>query len=363
MVWQGERGYVTLSKLTTNCNAASHGDMPMRPSDRLRRPLTALLVAMLLGLGPASASAWWDSGHRLVALVAWSRMDAATRVRVLKLLGEHPQINKYFTPPDELQDESMRNQWIISQAAVWSDLVRKTDRDRPTWHYINRPLFLSRDARRLLEPRLKVNLATVVPPAANLATRELNVIQAIRLCRRRLAAGDISDAERAVCVTWLCHMIGDIHQPCHSTASFTAKRFPLGDRGGNDVPIKGRDKTINLHMYWDGQFGGGRSLSGDLVRRAAVLLADRKLVSAGLRAEKQLRAESWVSESHRLAQQVVYSPKILAAIRRGEADAEKEIPAVALSRAYATKAHAVSRRRVVEAGFRLARVLRDGVKQ
>ena len=317
---------------------------------------------MLLGLGPASASAWWDSGHRLVALVAWSRMDTATRVRVLKLLGQHPQVNKHFTPPDELRDQSMRNQWVISQAAVWSDLVRKTDRDRPTWHYINRPLFLSDDARRLLEPRLKVNLSTVVPPAASLATQELNVIQAITLCRRRLAARDAGDAERAVCVTWLCHMVGDVHQPCHSTASFTAKRFPLGDRGGNDVPIQGRKKTINLHMYWDGQFGGGRSLSGDLVRRAAVLLADRKLVAAGRRAEKQLQAEAWVSESHRLAQQVVYSPKILAAIRRGEADAEKEIPAVALSRAYAKQAQAVSRQRVVEAGFRLARVLKEAVK-
>ncbi len=362
MVWQVDCDYVTLSKLTTNCNAASHGDLPMNQSKPRRRLLTAAVVAMLLGLGSASASAWWDSGHRLVALVAWSRMDTATRVRVLKLLGQHPQVKEHFTPPDELRDPSMRHQWIISQAAVWSDLIRKTDRDRPTWHYINRPLFLSNDARRLLEPRLKVNLSTVVPPAASMATQELNVIQAITLCRTRLAARDTGNAERAVCVTWLCHMVGDVHQPCHSTASFTAKRFPLGDRGGNDVPIQGRKKTINLHMYWDGQFGGGRSLSGDLVRRAAALLADSKLVSVGRRAEKQLQAEGWVSESYRLARQVVYSPKILAAIRRGEADAKKKIPAVAVSRAYAKQAHAVSRRRVVEAGFRLARVLKEAVK-
>ena len=361
-MWQVGYQYVTLSELTTTCNAACHGKTPMNPPNCRGRLLTAGLVAMLLGLGPASASAWWDSGHRLVALVAWSRMDTSTRARVLKLLGQHPQAKEYFTPSEKLQNDSMRHQWVMSQAAVWSDLVRKTDRDRPTWHYINRPLFLSNDARRLLGPRLKVNLSTVVPPAANLATQELNVIQAITLCRRRLAARETGAAERALCVTWLCHMVGDVHQPCHSTASFTAKRFPLGDRGGNDVPIQGQEKTINLHMYWDGQFGGGRSLSGDLVRRAAVLLADRKLVAAGRRAEKQLQAEGWVSESHRLAQQVVYSPKILAAIRRGEADAEKEIPAVALSRAYAKQARAVSRQRVVEAGFRLARVLKEGVK-
>ena len=38
------------------------------------------------------------------------------------------------------------------------------------------------------------------------------------------------------------------------------------------------------------------------------------------------------------------------------------IPAVALSGDYARQAVSVSRRRVVEAGFRLARVLAEGVK-
>jgi len=334
----------------------------MKQPSRIRRLVAVGLVVTMLGSCPSNVPAWWDSGHRLVALVAWSRMDAATRGRVLQLLGQHPQAEEFFTPSEKLRGDSIRHQWTISQAAVWSDLVRKTDRDRPTWHYINRPLFLSTDDRRVLGPRLKVNLASGVPKEATLATQELNVIQAITLCRRRLAARETSDAERAVCVTWLCHMVGDVHQPCHSTASFTAKRFPRGDRGGNDVPIRGDEKDINLHMYWDGQFGGGRTLSGDLVRRAAVLLADGKLVAAGRRAQKQLRAETWVSESHRLAREVVYSPTILRAIRRGESDPGQAIPAVALSGDYARQARSLSRRRVVEAGFRLARVLAEGVK-
>ncbi len=323
------------------------------------RLLTACLWAIILVATPGLASAWWDSGHRLVALVAWSRMDVPTRTRVIRLLGQHPQVEKYFTPPARLQDGPMRHQWIISQAAVWSDLVRKTDRDRPTWHYINRPLFLTEKARRALGPRLTVNLATRLPKRVSLATQELNVIQAIALCRRRLTAKDATDAERAVCVTWLCHLVGDVHQPCHSTASFTAERFPKGDRGGNDVPIRGDKKTINLHMYWDGQFGQTRTLDGDLVRRAAALLADRKLVAAGRRAEKRLRGETWVAESHRLAREVVYSAAILSAIRSGEIDSEKPIPAVELSTDYARQARAVARRRVVEAGFRLARVLAE----
>ena len=115
-------------------------------------------------------------------------------------------------------------------------------------------------------------------------------------------------------------------------------------------------------MYWDGQFGSGRTLNGDLVRRAASLLADAKLVSAGRRAEKRLKPEGWVTESHQLARNVVYSPVILRAIRRGESDPQRAIPAVALSDDYARQAAAVSRRRVVEAGFRLARVLAEGAR-
>lgn len=334
----------------------------MTQRNRGRRLLAVGLVLLLVSVWPAPARSWWDSGHRLVALIAWDRMDANTRMRVLKLLGKHPQAEKYFTPDKQVQGVQMRHRWIVSQAAVWSDLVRKTDRDRPTWHYINRPLFLSADDRRVLGRKLKVNLDSGVPKTATLATQELNVIQAITLCRRRLSARDTSDGERALCVTWLCHMVGDVHQPCHSTASFTARRFPRGDRGGNDVPIRGDKKDINLHMYWDGQFGSGRTLNGDLVRRAASLLADAKLVSAGRRAEKRLKPEGWVTESHQLARNVVYSPVILRAIRRGESDPLQAIPAVALSDDYARQAAAVSRRRVVEAGFRLARVLAEGAK-
>ncbi len=326
------------------------------------RLLAIGMVVITLWICPLTASAWWDPGHRLVALIAWSRMDQKTRAATLKLLGQHPHARKYFTPPKEVRGETLRRQWVISQAAVWSDLVRKTDYDRPTWHYINRPLFLSDRSRRLLGPRLPVNLATVVPRAATLETGELNVIQAIRLCRQKLSAAGTSDTDRALCVTWLCHMVGDVHQPCHSTATFTESRFPKGDRGGNDVPVQGTTEPINLHMYWDSQFGGGRTLTPDLTRRAATLLADPKLVAAGRQAQGQLQAEVWVGESHRLARELVYSPAILEAIRRGEADAGKPIPPVGLSKQYARMAREVSRRRVVEAGFRLARVLRDALQ-
>ena len=324
------------------------------------RSLARVLCATLLAAAPSPVSAWWDSGHRIVALVAWSQLSPAARSRVLSLLGRHPQARQYFTPPGDLPGGvEFQQQWIISQAAVWSDLVRKTDRDRPTWHYINRPVFLSSTERKILATTLKVNVATALPADVSLATGELNVIQALRFCRKRLVAKGGSEADRALCMTWICHLVGDVHQPCHSTATFSSRRFRAGDRGGNDIPIARAAGDTNLHMVWDSQFGGSRTLESDVVRRVAALLADARLVAAGRRAARRMRTETWVAESHRLAREVAYHPVILDAIRRAERDPEQPIPPITLPKGYAGQAAAVARRRVVEAGFRLAKVLSE----
>ncbi|MFP6769593.1 MAG: S1/P1 nuclease [Planctomycetaceae bacterium] len=322
------------------------------------RPIAWMLSAALLAVVPSPVSAWWDSGHRIVALVAWSQMSPAVRSRVLAALDHHPQAREYFTPPPKFQGGiEFQRQWIISQAAVWSDLVRKTDRDRPTWHYINRPVFLSASERKILSAKLKINVATALPADVSLATRDLNVIQALAFCRKRLVARGGSQADRALCITWICHLVGDVHQPCHSTATFSTRRFPTGDRGGNDIPIARTGGDTNLHMVWDGQFGGSRTLESGVVRRAASLLADPRLVAAGHRAAKRLEAETWVEESHRLAREVVYHPAILDAIRRAERDPGQPIPPITLPKGYSGQAAAVAGRRVVEAGFRLAKLL------
>ena len=317
-----------------------------------RRWPVLLLVTILV----TPADAWWDSGHRVVALIADSRLAPRTRARLLEVLGQHPQVKKYFTPPADLSGLRARRQWTLTQAAVWPDAIRGTDRDRPTWHYVNLPLFLSTPDQQQLAGRLRVNVSRRLPAGVNLETRGLNVIQAISFCRKQIVRDDVTDADKAICVAWLCHLVGDVHQPCHSTAVFTGRRFLRGDRGGNDIPLVG---DTNLHKFWDSQLGNSRAFGNEVVRRAASLLADRELVAAGMKAEKNLSPVAWVSESHALARQVAYHPLILAAVRQGEFQAEQEIPAIRLPEDYARQATRVSQRRGVEAGFRLARVLAE----
>jgi hypothetical protein len=58
-------------------------------------------------------------------------------------------------------------------------------------------------------------------------------------------------------VTWLSHLVGDLHQPLHATAYFTAK-FLTGHRGGNlaNLRISGGG-IVKLHQFWDGLLGSG----------------------------------------------------------------------------------------------------------
>jgi len=51
---------------------------------------------------------------------------------------------------------------------------------------------------------------------------------------------------------FITHIIGDIHQPLHSSSLFN-DQFPNGDRGGNDFFINFPENTeLNeLHKFYD----------------------------------------------------------------------------------------------------------------
>ncbi len=74
----------------------------------------------------------------------------------------------------------------------------------------------------------------------------------------QLIRGTAPDAQKAVAIVWLEHIIGDLHQPLHTSAKVTDSN-PKGDQGGNlfFLTPKGtpRDKQENLHSYWDGIIG------------------------------------------------------------------------------------------------------------
>ncbi|PFH34970.1 hypothetical protein BESB_058570 [Besnoitia besnoiti] len=68
----------------------------------------------------------------------------------------------------------------------------------------------------------------------------------------------------------LIHLLGDIHQPLHTTLAFSPA-FPDGDRFGSKIPVIGpKGRATNLHSFWDA--------AGDLYTKRAVDIRDEELL-------------------------------------------------------------------------------------
>jgi hypothetical protein len=212
--------------------------------------LNVLFLATLTLCSVFSTFAWDDVGHKITAYIAWQQMTPAVRERVIKLLNsaaEDSQLATFYQSYGS-QSEDMRQREFFMIAATWPDIIR--DRDFPVrykkyhhsnWHYTDTAWTL-KDGKVQL-----VNL----PGEGGLALDK--IIEFIKL-----ESSDAKDADKAIGIAWLEHLVGDIHQPLHASARLTDTE-PKGDQGGNLfllTPVgTPRDKQENIHWFWDSIVG------------------------------------------------------------------------------------------------------------
>jgi S1/P1 nuclease len=184
-------------------------------------------------------------------------------------------------------------------------------------------------------------------------------VQAIRLARTVVSDERATPDARAVMLAWLFHDVGDIHQPLHSSALFSARLFREGDRGGNSIRSS---QSGNLHALWD-QFPGRGDTYRGARNKAIADLANPELVALGTKAEAVLDEKAWLDESHdlALAKTAAYAPDVLDALRMTEA-AGGDVEEIGLSEAYLKAGGHESARRLVQAGYRLGAVLKQLAK-
>ena len=172
----------------------------------------------------------------------------------------------------------------------------------------------------------------------------LNIIQALHRSTARMKRSNASRKEKALDLCWIFHLVGDLHQPLHSTALFSEKGFPAGDRGGNGVKVG----SSNLHSLWDRSAGTGESLAS-LTRRAREW--SNQLSTVGEDAAAITDILVWVDESHRAAGEFTYTEEIIDAVRAqhdallGEATLEGGTAPISVSRDYREMAREISRER------------------
>ena len=324
----------------------------------------AALAALASAAGPARA--WIDTGHKVVALVAWEDLTPAARAAVTAILKAHPRYDKDLLSGGSLDPQpagatadmtpDQLDRRAFAAAAVWPDLIKapahpmRVQYSHPNWHYIDLPYV--------------VGPATTQPAAHERGERPgpRNVVEALAACSAELRDPATPPAQKAVDVCWLNHLVGDIHQPLHC-CTLIDPEFPHGDTGGNDeVVLKdGRyaNTKANLHLIWDSL--PGDFASDDLDRYEALgLRADPRYQRAAF--ENQLGVTdfmAWAKESHQLAVDDAYLDGHLdaAAAVPGTRGNQTDRPAPGLPPGYVRAAEHVAMRQVSLAGYRLADLL------
>lgn len=310
-----------------------------------------IAITLCLVLFSATSQAWFGFGHMAVAYVAYQKLTPEKKVRVAQLLKKNPYYKTKWqalipagTPADQ------RDLMLFMIAATWPDQIKSDpaynipdgtsggntppsdgsawlnqgygDLHRHKyWHFIDTPF--TQDGT--------TPLAAIPSPNAE---TEIAVF-------RQTLTSNSSDKLKSYDLVWLLHLVGDVHQPLHSSTRVSAADRQ-GDNGGNNVKLT--DPSKELHAFWDG-------LPGDSSKVADVIAYAQTLAAADPILVQKTDASDWIKESFDIAQTSVYSDPI------GTSDGPFTI-----TPEYRTKAQKIANERVALAGERLANLINNELK-
>lgn len=186
----------------------------------------------------SAALAWSGEGHMVIAGIAYKELSPEVKTKVGLLLKSHPEYSKWTnTFAGEMAGMDIET-YVFLRASTWPDEIRRKQNsyDHAQWHYIDYPL---------RAPKFKME---------ELAEHDNDVLFGLEESQKIVADASASAESRAAHLSWLEHLVGDIHQPLHC-ASYFSKEFPKGDKGGNSFYVKPATKAVSLHSLWDGLLG------------------------------------------------------------------------------------------------------------
>lgn len=305
-------------------------------------------IVLFVSLPSHSAFAWWDEGHMQIAYLAYKHLDPVVRDKADLLL----RLNSDYPIWIAGAPEGKEKLYAFVHAATWADDI-KTKSDYYDDHVTD-----STAGRNIPYGHLKHSYwhfkdTLYSPDGTPLpAPDPVDAVTQLKLMIAKLpASSGAPENLRSYDLVWMLHLVGDLHQPLHAIARYTAQISGSGgDRGGNlELVTPATGETLPLHFYWDRMFGGYSSVFG------AIFDADDQgglgNVTPDAAKAQILDPEAWAQESFELAKQSAYA----APIRTDKA-------AVQLTRDYETNARNVARSQAALAAARLANLLNAALK-
>ena len=199
----------------------------------------------------------------------------------------------------------------LADASVWPDHEGRSIRDFDPLHYVS----IADDARGYDQAR--------DCPEQNC------MVEALKWFLNVVADKRAPVAMRRLALRFVAHLVGDMHQPLHTGRA--------ADRGGVDIVVSYKGQTTNLHYFWDTNLVEMEIGSEEQVAKrlsAQISETERREWQSG-------DPKQWTHESLTLLRSHGYSTG----------------GSVELSDDYVEKARPVVRKRLAQAGIRLAWLL------
>jgi hypothetical protein len=295
----------------------------------------AVSAATALGaLAPAPAMAWNDQGHMATGDIAYDALaahDPKAVAAIVAIMRDHPDHALFEKRLAGLSGKA-RERRLFALMAVWPDDTRRSQYDRPEWHY----------AVKVVSP-----WRFVVP---------FTFGQADRAFREQLAKARDTKApraERAIALCWIMHLVGDQHQPLHA-GHWMSWTFPKTDRAGTLAYVRRQagGAPTDMHDLWDAapnRPAASREAGADAAA-AAIEAAHPRPARSDLGPNPSASLSAWERESWTLAKTVAYRDGKLATT-------SVKAQAPVLPPGYVTKMNSIADTRIAQAGYRLADVL------
>lgn len=302
----------------------------------MRRYKSILFVAVLYLLSATPASAWDDIGHEVVAYIAWQHMTPEARSAVIDLMrvtslesGLAPLFPSSGGAPD------LQARIFFMRASTWPDIVRsdamptrRARYHRSNWHYINY-FWDEQDGT----PHDRED----IQPA------ETNIVERLEHLVSLVQNEALPKAQRGLYVAWILHLVGDLHQPLHTSARITDVE-PRGDQGGNLFKLADDE---SLHWYWDSILD--RSFERPHRQRdedyAASIATTLMAAFPPPQQDAPAAYAQWAQAGYETAKKDIYLPSL----ERGEQPSET----------YRQHAYEIAAPAIVLAGHRLATLLNN----
>lgn len=250
----------------------------------------AILILLLFPSLVLGNALWGKTGHRVTGEIAQNHLSGKAK-RALNDLLDGQSLAFVSTFGDDIKADPSYAKYN-------------------PWHYVNYPLGISyRDSQK---------------------SGEGDIVTAIETCTAIVGDRTRPREERVFHLKMLVHLIGDLHQPMHTSRA--------EDKGGNDIQLQWFGRGTNLHSVWDSK----------MIESFGMTFTElaRQLDRAPRRQIKQIQAGNlydWVDESHAICGDLYDS------VRVGDK----------LGYAYSYAHNELLFEQLQKGGYRLAKVLND----